>query len=212
MRMRRPISRRQVLSAAGAGLLVAKLPVALDAADKPEPQRNDDGLYTQPWFHESFLDLREDLTEAEKAGKSLAVIFEQRGCIYCRETHVTNLSNPEIAAYIQQHFLVLQLNLHGSRTVTDFDGKELEERALARRWGVNFTPMLYFFTPPASALTGKDGGNAAVWKLIGYWRPFHFQQTFAYVHERAYQKEGGFQSWLAERVEKLKAEGKDVQL
>lgn len=205
-------TRREFMGAAGAGLLVAKLPVALDAADKPEPPRSDDGLYTQPWFHQSFLDLKEDLTEAEKAGKSLAVMFEQRGCPYCKETHVTNLSSPEIAGYIQQHFLTIQLNLHGARTVTDFDGKELEERALARRWGVNFTPTIYFFVPPTAALAGKEGGGAAAWKLIGYWKPFHFQSTFAYVHERAFTKQPDFQRWLSERAEKFRAEGKDVQL
>ena len=50
-------TRREILGAAGVGVLLAKLPSALDASDKPEPKRNDDGLYTQPWFHESFLDL-----------------------------------------------------------------------------------------------------------------------------------------------------------
>ena len=95
-------TRREILGVVGLGVLLVKLPSALDASDKPEPPRNDDGLYTQPWFHESFLDLRDDLAEAEKAGKSLAVLFEQRGCPYCRETHVTNLSDPETAAYIQK--------------------------------------------------------------------------------------------------------------
>ena len=35
---------------------------------------------------------------------------------------------------------------------------------------------------------------------------------FAYVHERAYAAPGGFQKWLGERAEKLRAEGKDVRL
>ncbi len=205
-------TRREIISLTGAGLLLPLAPVMLKAAEKAEPQRNDDGLYTQTWFHESFLDLKEDLVEAEKAGKSLAILFEQRGCPYCKETHVTNLSDPETAAYIQKHFVMMQLNLHGARTVTDFDGKELEERALARRWAVNFTPSIFFFVPPAADLAGKDGGSAAVWKLLGYWRPFHFHSTFVYVHERAYKEPGGFQQWLAARAEKLRAEGKDVRL
>jgi thioredoxin-related protein len=205
-------TRRDMLSLAGAGLLLPLAPGVVEAAEKPEPPRNDDGLYTQAWFHESFLDLKEDLAEAGKAGKSLAIMFEQRGCPYCKETHVTNLSDPETAAYIQKHFVMMQLNLHGARTVTDFDGKQLEERALARRWGVNFTPTVFFFVPPADALAGKSGGAAAAWKLIGYWKPFHFHSTFVYVHERAYAAPGGFQRWLAERAEKLRAEGKDVRL
>lgn len=205
-------TRREMLSLTGAGLLLPLASAVVEATEKPEPQRNDDGLYTQPWFHESFLDLKDDLAEAEKAGKSLAILFEQRGCPYCKETHVTNLSDPEIAAYIQKHFLVIQLNLHGARTVTDFDGAALEERALARRWGVNFTPTIFYFVPPSDALAGKDGGSAAAWKLIGYWKPFHFHSTFVYVHERAYKEPGGFQKWLGERAEKLRAEGKDVRL
>lgn len=205
-------TRREMLSLTGAGLLLPVAPAAVRATEKPEPPRNDDGLHTQPWFHESFLDLKEDLTEAEKAGKNLAVLFEQRGCPYCKEMHVTNLSDPEIAGYIQKHFLVVQLNLYGARPVTDFDGKELEERALARRWGVNFTPAIYYFVPPAETLAGKDGGSAAAWKLIGYWKPFHFHSTFVYVQERAYRQPGGFQRWLGEHADKLRAEGKDVRL
>src|SRR5690606_18410064 len=113
-------TRREMIAMTGAGLLTPLAPVVLKAAEKAEPQRNDDGLYTQPWFHESFLDLKEDLMEAEKAGKSLAILFEQRGCPYCKETHVTNLSDPETSSYIQKHFMMIQLNLHGARTVTDF--------------------------------------------------------------------------------------------
>jgi thioredoxin-related protein len=205
-------TRRDMMVLTGAGLLLPLIPCALDAAEKPEPPRNDDGLHTQTWFHDSFLDLQEDLAEAAAAGKSLAVIFEQRGCPYCKEMHVTNLSDPEIAGYIQKHFLTIQLNLHGARKVTDFDGKELEERALARRWGVNFTPTIFYFVPPADAFAGKDGGAAAAWKLVGYWKPFHFHSTFVYVHERAYKQPGGFQRWLSERADKLRAEGKDVRL
>src|SRR5690606_4822234 len=87
-------TRRETISMTGAALLLPLGSSLVVASEKPEPQRNDDGLYTQAWFHESFLDLKEDLAEAEKAGKSLAIIFEQRGCPYCKETHVTNLADP----------------------------------------------------------------------------------------------------------------------
>ncbi len=38
----------------------------------------DDGLYHQPWFLNSFLDLKDDLAEAAEAGKRFALIWEQR--------------------------------------------------------------------------------------------------------------------------------------
>jgi len=47
-----------------------------------EPLKGDDGIYHQPWFVQSFFDLKEDFAEAKKSGKRFAVIFEQRGCSY----------------------------------------------------------------------------------------------------------------------------------
>ena len=38
-----------------------------------------EGLLTEPWFLESFLDLTDDLASAHKAGKRLAIMWELRG-------------------------------------------------------------------------------------------------------------------------------------
>src|SRR6478672_6713009 len=51
------------------------------------PLQTDEGLYRQSWFQLSFLDLREDFADAKAAGKRLAVLFEQRGCVYCASLH-----------------------------------------------------------------------------------------------------------------------------
>jgi hypothetical protein len=48
----------------------------------------DDGYYREDWFLDSFLELADDLQSAVAAGKQLAVMWEQRGCPYCRETHL----------------------------------------------------------------------------------------------------------------------------
>ncbi|MYG51452.1 MAG: thioredoxin, partial [Rhodospirillaceae bacterium] len=49
-----------------------------------------DGLYHQDWFLQSFLDLKEDLQEAADAGKRLVILWEQKGCPYCKELHHVN--------------------------------------------------------------------------------------------------------------------------
>lgn len=181
-------------------------------ADTTELPLNDDGLHTEPWFQESFLDLKDDVAEAAAAGKNLVIFWEQRGCPYCAEMHRVNLANPDISQYIQENFVALQLNLYGSRIVTDFDGTKLEERKLAERWRVNFTPTLNFFPADVSQVDGKNGRDAEVWRLLGYWKPFHFHATFVYVRTGAYQQEPNFQRWLADHREKLRAEGKNVDL
>lgn len=175
-----------------------------------EPPRNDDGLYTQTWFLESFMELESDLKEAAEAGKRFAIIWEQRGCPYCRETHRVNLADEKIRKYIQENFVVLQLNLWGDREVTDFDGEVTTEKKLARKWGVVFTPTTHFF-PPADKLKKVPGNKQVSAIMPGYFKPFHFLSMFEYVKTESYDKLA-FQRFLQEKADKMREEGKEVVL
>src|SRR6266496_4981409 len=97
---------------------------------RAEAVLTEDGLYRQPWFLESFLELGDDLDGAAKAGKRFAIMWELKGCPYCKETHLVNFARPDIEEFIKTNFEVLQLNIIGSRPVKDFDGTEVSEKAL----------------------------------------------------------------------------------
>jgi thioredoxin-related protein len=152
-----------------------------------EPMLTDDGLYKEPWFLESFLDLAEDLEGARKDGKRFVVMWELKGCPYCKETHFVNFAQSRISDYIKANFEVLQLNLIGSRKVTDFDGEELSEKALATKYGVRFTPTFQFFGEAAAALKGLAPAKREVARAPGYLRPDDFLAMFRYVREKAYE-------------------------
>lgn len=156
------------------------------AAD--ELKYNEDGLIMQPWFLQSFLILDEDLADASANNKRFAVFWELKGCPYCKETHRVNLAQPKILDYVKSNFTILQLNVIGSRTVTDFDGEELSEKELARKWRVKFTPTIMFFGDDAQAAKGKDGRENEVARIPGYFKPAHFLAMFQYVEEKAYTK------------------------
>src|SRR5689334_24227963 len=126
------LTRRTLLT----GAVAASGAMALAPA-RAEPILTDDGLYKEPWFLESFLDLADDLEGAGKEGKRFVIMWELRGCPYCKETHFVNFSQPRIADYVKANFEVLQLNIIGSRKVTDFDGQELSEKAMAAKYGVH---------------------------------------------------------------------------
>lgn len=64
--------------------LMAALILALPASGT---ELGEDGLHKTDWMRNTFKDLREDLEEANAEGKRLAVIVEQRGCIYCTKMH-----------------------------------------------------------------------------------------------------------------------------
>lgn len=164
----------------------------------------DDGLHKQPWFHEGFLELGEDLAEAAGEGKGLMVLFEQRGCPYCRELHEVNFARDEITAYIAENFLVVQIDIWGAREVTDFDGEALEERALARKWRVNFTPTTVLF--PASAAGADDAHEAEAFRMPGYFKPFHYLSGLEYVGGGQWVDQP-FQRYLQDRFAELEAQG-----
>src|SRR6516162_3747707 len=141
------LGRRRLLL--GAASFVA---LAGTGARSEEPILTDDGLYKQPWFLESFLDLSDDLEGARKEGKRFVIMWELRGCPYCKETHLVNFAQPRIADYVKTNFEVLQLNIIGSRKVTDFDGTELSEKELAAKYAVRFTPTFQFFGEKVATL------------------------------------------------------------
>ncbi len=183
------------------------------AEDKlPEIEPNEEGLYTQPWFHSSFLDLREDMAEAAAEGKQVVLVWEQKGCPYCREMHRVNLRIPEIVDYIKNNFMVIQLNLWGDKEITDVDGEITTEKKLARKYRVQFTPTLQFFPKQLPTDNKEPGHDIEVWRLMGYWKPFHFKHTFVYVNEAGFDTEPNFQRWLQKRAQKYQAEGKEVKL
>ena len=88
------------------------------------------------------------------------LIFEQRGCIYCRQMHEEVFPRPEIAAYLEEHFFVVQMNLYGDTEVTDFDGDTRTEKQMARKWGIMFTPTILFL--PEEVAEGDSAPQAAV--------------------------------------------------
>ena len=147
----------------------------------------EDGLYRQPWFLESFLELGDDLQGAAKADKRFAIMWELRGCPYCRETHLVNFARPDIEDFVRANFDILQLNIIGSRKVTDFDGSEISEKALAARYGIRFTPTFQFFPESAMGLAGKPPEKREVARLPGYLLPDDFLAMFRYVREKGYE-------------------------
>lgn len=149
---------------------------------------SEDGLHLQPWFLESFLELKEDLSAAKANGKVFVLLWELKGCPYCKLLHEHNFANATTADYVKANFDVLQLNLVGSRGVTDFDDKELPEKELAVRYGIRGTPTLLFFTE------SEDGAATEVGRTE-YLKPEKFYGMLRFVREKGYETMP-FDEWL----------------
>ncbi|MCF6432371.1 MULTISPECIES: thioredoxin family protein [unclassified Leisingera] len=176
-------------------LILMTLATPLAAADL-----GDDGLHKTAWMRDTFKDLREDLEEANGEGKRLALIFEQRGCIYCTKMHEEVFPRPEISQYIEENFFVVQLNLYGDVEVTDFDGEALAEKDMARKWGVLFTPTILFL--PEEVGENVTATEAAVAMMPGAFGGGTTLDMFTWVNEKRYALDNGedFQRYHARRI------------
>jgi thioredoxin-related protein len=184
------ISRRLLMTGFAASGLAASL-----SAARAEAVLSDDGIYRQPWFLESLLELADDLAAADQNNRRLAIMWELRGCPYCKQTHLVNFAKPEIARFVQERFEILQLNIIGSREVVDFDGEKLAEKQLAQKYDVRYTPTFQFFPDRAAGLAGKTPREREVARAQGYLQPPHFLAMFRYVAERAYEN-GSLRDYL----------------
>ena len=161
----------------------------------------DDGLHKQSWMRDTFKDLREDLAEANAEGKRLVLFFEQRGCIYCAKMHKEVFSRENVSNYIDENYFVVQLNLHGNVDVTDFDGETLEERDIARKWGILFTPTIMFL--PEEVEEGLTAQTASVAVMPGAFGAGTTLDMFTWVNEKRYLLDNNedFQRYHARKIE-----------
>lgn len=181
----------------GAALAAAiALPVWADVAPM-----GDDGLYKEPWMRDTFKDLNEDLAEANDEGKRLVLFVEQRGCIYCHKMHEEVFSQDDVAAYIEENFFVVQVNLHGDTEITDFDGESLSEKDAAAKWRVLFTPNIIFL--PEEVGEGATAIESAVAVMPGAFGKGTTLDMFTWVNEKRYELDNGedFQRYHARRIQ-----------
>ena len=166
----------------------------------------DDGLHKEEWFSITFRDMAEDIEAAKDEGKRLAIVFEQRGCIYCAKMHEELLSDPEVRDFIEAHFKVVQYNMFGDEEVTDLDGDVLTEKTAARKWGYVFTPTIVFL--PEEAPEGKTVAEAAVATMPGAFGKRTFLHMFEWVAAKGYEGEEHFQKFHARKLDELRAAGR----
>lgn len=128
----------------------------------------------------------EDLRGALAGGKPVMVIVTRSGCKECVELEREGLTRPEVARLLQR-FTVVRRDPSG---------------AWARAQGLAHAPSLVFFEP-----TGKEA-----FRSEGYLRPFHLASVMDYVASGAYLKEPSFQRYVQVRADRMRAQGRQVDL
>ena len=156
-------------------LLIGGLPVSADVT----PGKLTGGRqYDLPsWFKVSFLELQDDLKEANAHGRQLMLFLHLDDCPYCARTLDENFRQGANKEFIEKHFDVIGLNIRGNREVQWFDGKMRTEMELAQMLKVYATPTILFIDPE---------GKIAL-RLNGYRQPPTLRVALEYVQQKAYR-------------------------
>jgi thioredoxin-related protein len=152
------------------------------------------------WFKHSFLDLRQDIGEAQKAGKRVLLMFTQDNCPYCAALVERNLSQREIETTLKEEFDVIAVNLWGDREVVGLDGKTYTEKSYGAALKIQFTPSLLFF----------DEAGKTILRLNGYVPPARLQAALDWVSGR-HEKTVAFRDFVAAREVPKQASGEMIK-
>lgn len=156
-----------VLSAGGAA-----------AEDGPLADQRASWLRYDTWVDHVGGDVERDLAQARHEGKSLMILWEQQGCLYCDRLRRENFNNPAIRDILQEHFIVVSLNMAGNRLVRGADGKVMTEMQLARQMRVTGTPTTLVYN--SGGVLTEMARTAVAFRMPGYLTSFHYFNVLAY--------------------------------
>lgn len=122
------------------------------------------GTENPAWFKQSFLELQDDLEDANDNNKHLMLYFHQDGCPYCKKLVNDNFSRTDIVAKMKQDYDLLEINMWGDKSVTSINGDELSEKEFARQMKVMYTPTLVIL----------DSKGHPMFRMNGYYHPDKF--------------------------------------
>lgn len=139
--------------------------------------------------------------QLQGGSRPLAVFFEQKDCPSCAELHQKVLTDSDTRAVLRK-LDVIQLDMWSKTPVLTPQGKQLTAREWAKSLDVKYAPTIVVFDPRGREIIRSEA----------FFKVFHTQGVFAYAAEGAYKTEPNFQRYLSARAEKLREQGKDVDI
>jgi thioredoxin-related protein len=136
-------------------------------------------------------------------GKPLAVLFESPSCRSCAQMHDEAFTRAPVQALLRRFDVARILPGAGApNELTTPDGRRTDARAWARDLKLQVYPTAVFF----------DARGREVFRFEGDLRPFHVESAFEYVASGAYAQEPQFQRFVQARTERLREQGRVVDL
>jgi len=149
----------------------------------------------QHFFHQSFLNLPDEVATAKKEGQQgIMIMFVAEDCPWCAKMKANVLSQPPVQDYYRKHFRLLMMDINGDVPMTDFGNKEMPQKDFAFKHNrVRATPVFAFFDLNGKLITRYTGATKNTEEFLwlgefvtsGKWQTGNFT---AYKRERSGSK------------------------
>jgi thioredoxin-related protein len=125
----------------------------------------------------NWMGFDEGMAKARQESKPVMVDFYTTWCKYCKMLDDTTYKDPEIASLLNSSFVSIKVDAESTDKVTH-DGKEMTKAELAKAYGVQGYPTIWFF----------DEKGEKIGPLPGYSPPEDFKPVLTYISSGAYSK------------------------
>ena len=141
------------------------------------------------WFKESFLDISEDISEADANNKHFMIFMDLEGCSYCSKMLNENfIAQNKTSEFIKKYFDVINIDVKGSREIAWDANTTLTEKALAEKLEIQYSPTILFF----------NKNKEVVVRINGYRNKDDFKYILEFVQGKYYE-----QMTLSQYLEKI---------
>ena len=153
----------------------------------------------------SFMDhpqlVKVDNLQAAGKDKPLAVLFEDKGCIDCKELHQGYLASDDVRNTLK-NFTFTRLDALSEKSITDINGQQTTPKALAESLEISYRPAIVLYDKGREIMRIQS-------RLYGY----HFSEILRYVGERHYETyPDSFYDYLDVRTRELTSAGQNIDL
>ena len=131
------------------------------------------------------------IARGAKEKKPIIIDFYTSWCRWCKVMDEKTFSDPEVAAYLAEHFVTIRLNAESRNTRYKYDGKEYSPVELTRRFNVRGFPSLAYLDREGELITVVPG--------------FVPKETFLpflhYIQKECYKQQMSFEDFLKKQEE-----------